>query len=490
MRHYPRHRAVFLLGLLGMTSFVGDAYQLRCSSGQEMPALPGSAHSPTSRANRTFKNNGAGSCSAVACHGSIAPVPGSKVLRNEHTTWVSDDPHSLAYQALFSQRSTRIARNLAGGSETFTPAHQDSQCLACHATPRSVADLKATAGLNQDGVACEACHGPSQKWLSEHTSSAWINRSAHEKETAGFYDTKNLARRAGICAGCHVGSRSSLDDLDPFPARDVNHDLIAAGHPRLTFELAAYLDNLPVHWLEKDRNAAPDFPVRAWSVGQAESARAALDLLAARATDSTSPWPEFSTYGCFSCHHSLADEPWRQRAPFAASSVGVKVPLGGPPFGSWDFAMTSALADLPASVTAPDDWNDLHAALNQLIQEMSRTVPDRQKAARLARDGARKLEQRQIELSRHTFALAEVKSLIRRWNASEAWQKIGSWDQATQRYLSLVPLHQVWSRLDRDRPAELDQLRAQLESVRDKLRFPEGYDSPRQFSPESFAKPR
>ena len=258
--------------------------------------------------------------------------------------------------------------------ETFTPAHQDPQCLSCHATPRSVTDLKATAGLNQDGVACEACHGPSQRWLGEHTSSAWINRSAHEKETAGFFDTKNLARRAGICAGCHVGSRSSLDDLDPFPSRDVNHDLIAAGHPRLTFELAAYLDNLPAHWLEKGRNADPDFPVRAWSVGQTESARAALELLADRAADLTSPWPEFSAYGCFACHHSLADEPWRQRSQFDSSGTGVKMPLGGPPFGSWDFAMTLALADLPASVAAPDDWKDLRTALNQLFQELSRTA--------------------------------------------------------------------------------------------------------------------
>jgi hypothetical protein len=415
---------------------------------------------------------------------------GSKVLRNEHTTWVSDDPHSLAYQALFSRRSTRIAKNLAGGSETFTLAHQDPQCLACHATPRSVADLKSTAGLNQDGVACEACHGPSQRWLGEHTSSAWINRSAHEKETAGFFDTKDLPRRAGICAGCHVGSRASLDDLDTFPSRDVNHDLIAAGHPRLTFELAAYLDNLPAHWVEKDRNADPDFPVRAWSVGQAESAKAALGLLALRAADSTSPWPEFSAYSCFSCHHSLADQPWRQRTRFDSSSAGVKIPLGGPPFGSWDFAMTLALGDLPASVAAPDNWKDLRAAFNQLIQEMSRTVADRQEIARLAHDAAGKLEQRQIELSRHTFTLAEVKTLIGRWNSPEAWQKTGGWDQATQRYLSLVPLHQVWSRLDRDRTAELDQLRAQLGAVRDKLRFPQDFDSPRRFDPEPFAKPR
>lgn len=57
---------------------------------------------------------GAGSCSAVACHGSIAPVAGSSVLRNEHTTWISDDRHSRAYQVLFDDRSQQIAQPVSG----------------------------------------------------------------------------------------------------------------------------------------------------------------------------------------------------------------------------------------------------------------------------------------------------------------------------------------------------------------------------------------
>src|SRR5262249_39523486 len=59
---------------------------------------------------------GSGSCSAVACHGSIVRLDrsSSRVRRNEHTTWISDDPHSRAYQALFDQRSAAIVRSLAG----------------------------------------------------------------------------------------------------------------------------------------------------------------------------------------------------------------------------------------------------------------------------------------------------------------------------------------------------------------------------------------
>src|SRR5262245_29789934 len=58
---------------------------------------------------------GSGSCSAVACHGNIMRLDPlvSRVWRNEHTTWISDDPHSRSYQVLFDERSERIVRSLA-----------------------------------------------------------------------------------------------------------------------------------------------------------------------------------------------------------------------------------------------------------------------------------------------------------------------------------------------------------------------------------------
>ena len=109
---------------------------------------------------------GAGACSAVACHGSAAAGDRSEVLQNEHTTWIADDPHSLAYRALFSERSEQMVRKLAGSSSTIpTPAHLDERCLACHTTPRRTAELRRTPWLNQDGVGCEACHGAAEKWL-------------------------------------------------------------------------------------------------------------------------------------------------------------------------------------------------------------------------------------------------------------------------------------------------------------------------------------
>ena len=70
-----------------------------------------------------------------------------------------------------------------------------------------------------------------------------------------------------------------------------------------------------MHWDEKERNAAADFPALAWAVGQLATTKAALELLRRRAACGISPWPEFSEFSCFSCHHELADEEWRRKRP-------------------------------------------------------------------------------------------------------------------------------------------------------------------------------
>src|SRR5205807_1861790 len=92
------------------------------------------------------------------------------------------------------------------------------------------------------------------------------------------------ARLAETCVGCHVGSPA----VPAFPgARDVNHDLIAAGHPRLNFEFAAFLFNLPRHWNEEKKTPSPGAEGGTWVVGQAITAKAALELLAHRANQAT-----------------------------------------------------------------------------------------------------------------------------------------------------------------------------------------------------------
>src|SRR5207244_1023767 len=152
---------------------------------------------------------------------------------------------------------------------------------------------------------------------------------------------------------CHVGSAKY----------DVNHDLIAAGHPRLRFELGAYLANYPKHWSDaRDRGNWRDFEARVWLIGQAVSAQAAARLLADRAAPPEKPWPEFAEYDCAACHHDLKSPSWRQEAGYAGRKAGQL------PWGAWYFSLPRALArqaDVP-----------LDAPLGELDALMVQPYPD------------------------------------------------------------------------------------------------------------------
>jgi len=440
---------------------------------------------PASRSARPAPSTefrGSGSCSAIACHGSIARQSGRDILRNEHTTWISSDRHSRAYETLFDARSEQIARSLAADPERYTPADEDDRCLACHTTPRSKAVLAATSWMNQDGVGCESCHGASGRWLGPHTTSGWKQESdPRRKEELGLIDTKDLARRAEVCAGCHVGQYSRAGLLK----REVNHDLIAAGHPRLSFELTAYLANMPPHWNEKNQNADPvepgrraaSFPARAWAVGQIVTLRTSLELLhdrSAAAAERAIPWPEFTEYGCFPCHHSLRDDAWRRRP----QPAGAK--LGAPRWGSWT---TPLYGELLEHLGPGPDGQSARESLGRLAAEMATALPDPAIVERESLEAAKRLGRYLPGLTRARFDAGEVERLIAALNRPAAWDHVASWDEATVRYLALVPLRQAWAELAPARKADQDQLEARLEQLRSKLMFPTGFDSPSGFDP-------
>jgi len=444
-----------------------------CGQNQAQTANPSS---PADTVTLTSSLKGAGSCSAVACHGSIARVERSKVRRNEHTTWITQDPHSAAYQTLLGDRSERIVLSLSAWVGPVLPAQRDERCLACHTTPRSKAELEVTAALNQDGVGCESCHGGATKWLGPHTTKQWQGLDSKTKERDyGLYATKELAQRVKVCTGCHVGRRSS----DGLLTQEVNHDLLAAGHPRLNFEFAAYQENLPVHWDEKGRNAARDFPALAWAVGQLATTKAALELLRRRAACRTSPWPEFSEFSCFSCHHKLADEEWRRKRPADYPKVRSDVPR----WGSWyvPMARAFALADKPAGLDPTNDRKPFDVAIEKLLTEMSRPIPDRNEIPSHVIAVLEPLDRLLSEVSSRSFRLAEVESLITMFNDPKAWEGVDCWDHATQRYLALVPFYQVWCRLGSDRIADQRKLRQRLDELLRRLKFDEGFDSPQGF---------
>jgi Cytochrome c554 and c-prime len=260
---------------------------------QAAPAEAGpSTGSGLSRAQASDSNYvGPGSCSAVACHGAIRPVGGARILQTEYSTWVSQDRHARATEALGNMVSQRMGRILGIGVP-----QQAQKCLLCHSldVPPNV------RGRNfaTEGVSCEACHGPATGWLGYH-----VTKDANHDESVkrGMYDTKDTVKRTEKCLTCHLGTSEKF----------VDHEMIAAGHPDLVFELEAFSAAMPRHWKDTTDTEAYK-PVRTFAVGQLTHLRASLDRLARRVKGPI--WPEYAELDCFACHHSLtrAEDSWRQ----------------------------------------------------------------------------------------------------------------------------------------------------------------------------------
>jgi hypothetical protein len=414
---------------------------------------------------------GVGSCSATACHGGVAPAnpvlfpstSGRPVLRNECTTWLTRDDHARAYEVLLSPRSRGIAERLAVGGAKVA-AHEDARCLACHATP-GASLARVPEVVRQDGVGCESCHGAAEEWLGRHTQAGWRGLGPAEKlERYGMRPIRALADRAAVCVDCHVGTTG----------RDVNHDLIAAGHPRLNFEFAAFLANMPPHWVEDNRGG---FGAEAWAVGQAATARAGARLLVTRARQAAahpdaSPWPEFSEYDCFACHHDLADETWRQ-------SRGSGPTTGIPTWGSWLYPMALTLA----GSKTPFGSRDVDGPFASLQGKMARFGSDPSGVAGDAQALAAALDRwlRGLPAEPRDYDATKLKDLIAAVETRDRRRDAPGWDGAAQHYLALQPLRLSLKGLD---PAWKDAgVDAELKKLFESLQFPPGYDSPRRYDP-------
>jgi hypothetical protein len=305
---------------------------------------------------------GPGSCAATSCHGSVKPVADSRILQNEYSTWIIKDKHSKAYQALTGDIGERMARILKLGSK----AEDAPKCLACHAL-YTAAGQRGRAFEIADGVSCENCHGPSSAWLGPHTERQWT----HEKSVSlGMVDTRNVIHRTEKCLECHLGSQNKF----------VDHEMIAAGHPDLFFELDSFSAVEPRHW-KTPRESAPGRPVedgawvgvRDWSTGQAVQLRASLERLSWRAkgehTDKKDLWPEYAELSCFACHHALvpAKDSWRQAHEYPGRRPG------DPAWNESRYVVFRLLAKQVDSAAG----QELDKHLTTLASTMSTLNPDR-----------------------------------------------------------------------------------------------------------------
>jgi len=410
--------------------------------------------------NEPSKYIGPGSCAATSCHGSVKLIVGSRIFQNEYSTWIIQDKHSRAYQALTGDAGDRMVRILKLG----TKAEVAPKCLACHAL-NTTPEQRGRAFEISEGVSCENCHGPASGWLGPHTIKSW----EHEKSVAlGMHDTRDVIHRAEKCLECHLGTKNKF----------VDHEMIAAGHPDLFFELDSFSAVMPRHW-KSPRESEPGKPVedaawigvREWSAGQAVQLRAAMERLAWRARnerfDKKDVWPEYSELSCFACHHTLgpAKDSWRQEHGYIGRRPG------DPAWNSSRYAVFRLLAKQIDSANA----QELDRQLLAVSLEMSKLNPDRNAVASAAWASVPLVQRIAERLSTMQYDQAVALRMLQR--IPDEAENIALADEraAEQAAMALDSLYIAYSK--DAKPANAAEVRAAINTLFQQLENPSAYNA-------------
>lgn len=287
---------------------------------------------------------GVATCAGSTCHGR-AEGNGAVVRQDEIATWQEPSSpsgaHSRALAVLDSLRGRQIAATLGLGEASSAPA-----CLGCHATFVAEAERGPRFQLSE-GVGCESCHGAASGWIATHYTTLGTHPA---NVAAGLTPLDQPQARAGVCLDCHFGSAKGN--------QFVTHRMMAAGHPRITFELDLFSALQQHHDEDADylqRKSRTD-SVRLWAVGQAEAVRRQADLFTRPGFASEGIFPEFYFYDCHSCHRAITDGPER-RLTFEVNPARA-IPFGQPPFNDENMIMLSAVS----RVLAPGQAANFDAA--------------------------------------------------------------------------------------------------------------------------------
>jgi len=410
--------------------------------------------------NEPIKYIGPGSCAATSCHGSVKPIAGSRIFQNEYSTWIIQDKHSRAYQALTGDVGERMARILKLGAK----AEEAPKCLACHAL-NPAPEQRGRAFEISEGVSCENCHGPASAWLGPHTTRSW----PHEKSVAlGMADTRDVIHRTEKCLECHLGTKNKF----------VDHEMIAAGHPDLYFELDSFSAVMPRHW-KVPRESEPGkgvedaawVGVREWSTGQAMQLRAEMERLTWRAKnerfDKKDIWPEYSELSCFACHHSLgpAKDSWRQEHGYAGRRPG------DPAWNSSRYAIFRLLAKQIDSASA----QELDRQLLLVSDEMSKLNPDRNAVASAA-FAATSLAQRIAErLATMQYDQALALRMLQTISGDAENISLADERAAEQATMAMDSLYIAYSK--DAKPAKAPEVRAAINALFQQLENPSSYNA-------------
>src|SRR3989304_769297 len=129
------------LGLILVVAVIGIALLALSAVAQGQAAPAGKA---------SYKFVGAKGCKM--CHF-------NEVQGKQHDIWLNSK-HSKAYAALASPEAKKVA-----AEKGIADPQKDEKCLKCHLTAyKAPKEMLATTYAIEDGISCESCHGPGEKY--------------------------------------------------------------------------------------------------------------------------------------------------------------------------------------------------------------------------------------------------------------------------------------------------------------------------------------
>ena len=347
------------------------------------PLAPVPAHAQTA-----YKFTGAASCGASNCHGSTKPKADNPKL-NESIIWFQKDKHAKGYATLTNEKlksgvsPSKIARELK-----IAKAETSSRCLSCHAVDVKP-ELRGPKFDITEGVHCDGCHGPAEKWLEPHAEKGWTHAQSVK---LGMYDTQNFLLRAEKCVSCHLA---------------IDSELVAAGHPDLlAFELDTFSVSMPPHWRDKGTWAS----TKAWATGQAISLREAARQLAERAGGSASDKLVVE-----------AAQKVRGHGGMVRHVMGVVTP-------------------------------EAQKALDQELAVVAEGKPDRPKLVAAAKNVARTMDQQATKVAAREYDQASTRKLLADISGDAEAIGAGGVRGAEQAAMALDRLYATWSKAPGNKP--------------------------------------
>lgn len=334
------------------------------------------------------KYTGPGACSSASCHGSVQPRSQNSILQNEYATWTVFDKHAKATAVLTNEVSKGIGRILGLRPET------SAKCLDCHSSS-APPEQQARTFDSQDGISCESCHGPASNWLGPHTTKGWTHPRSIE---LGMVDMRDPIKCTETCLSCHLGTASKW----------VDHEMIAAGHPDLYFELDSFLAAMPKHWKWSDDDPWAD--VRFLTTGAAVQLRENMRRIA---RETARFWPEYSELDCFACHHNLSSPKnnWRQERGYAGRRAGSP---------AWNGSQYAVLKLIVEQVDGGDALS-LERGLARVNSLVSDITADRRQVAAASQAAAELADQIARRMARHRFDSQGALKLMRHISGAAEW---------------------------------------------------------------------